>query len=298
MSPMAVAVGVVFSPGGKVYSFDPGDLELAWNEQGHLPDLARPRVRARRRGRTTQIADEARRTAEAGRPAGHGGRRPAQVQENRDEAKRAMRAFREPINKHERRSSRSPPSSSSTAPGSCFAYGAEGEVETRRMQEELAQPAAAPGRAARGRAAGAVAPLRRLRALRHAALLHPLPFPRAADRAQDGEGPGPAAVVSGRITGLCGRLRCCLAYEHPLYRSFRDRAPRVGGRVETPAGPGVVKVYEVLKDACVVALDDERKLEIADRRLPRARQGPALQALRATDGPLLHARQRGDGRSR
>ena len=28
---MATAVGVVFSPGGKVYSFDPGGLELAWN---------------------------------------------------------------------------------------------------------------------------------------------------------------------------------------------------------------------------------------------------------------------------
>ena len=28
---MATAVGVVFSPGGKVYSFDPNGLELAWN---------------------------------------------------------------------------------------------------------------------------------------------------------------------------------------------------------------------------------------------------------------------------
>ena len=56
-------------------------------------------------------------------------------------------------------------------------------------------------------------------------------------------------MSSGRITGLCGRLRCCLAYEHPMYRSFRDRAPRVGGRVQTPQGHGVVKSYEVLKVA-------------------------------------------------
>src|SRR4029453_18007359 len=33
-------------------------------------------------------------------------------------------------------------------------------------------------------------------------------------------------MSSGRITGLCGRLRCCLAFEHPTYKSFRDRAPR------------------------------------------------------------------------
>ena len=54
-------------------------------------------------------------------------------------------------------------------------------------------------------------------------------------------------MSSGRITGLCGRLRCCLAYEHPLYRSFRERAPRVGRRVETPHGTGVVTGYQVPK---------------------------------------------------
>ena len=66
----------------------------------------------------------------------------------------------------------------------------------------------------------------------------------------------------GRITGLCGRLRCCLAFEHPLYRSFRDRAPAVGRAVATPNGRGVVRSYEVLKDACVVELDGRTMVEI------------------------------------
>ena len=66
-------------------------------------------------------------------------------------------------------------------------------------------------------------------------------------------------MASGRITGLCGRLRCCLAFEHPVYKSFRDRAPRVGSRVQTPQGTGVVRAYEVTKDACVVLLDDGDK---------------------------------------
>ena len=47
-----------------------------------------------------------------------------------------------------------------------------------------------------------------------------------------------------------------------MYRSFRDRAPRVGSRVETPEGIGLVKSYEVLKDSCVVALESERVLEV------------------------------------
>jgi cell fate regulator YaaT (PSP1 superfamily) len=69
-------------------------------------------------------------------------------------------------------------------------------------------------------------------------------------------------MSSGRITGLCGRLRCCLAFEHPLYRSFRDRAPRVGSRVATPEGEGVVKAYEVLKDACVVQFEDDKRVAV------------------------------------
>ena len=63
-------------------------------------------------------------------------------------------------------------------------------------------------------------------------------------------------MSSGRITGLCGRLRCCLAFEHPVYKSFRDRAPRVGRRVETPRGAGVVTGYKVLEDACTVDLEE------------------------------------------
>ena len=55
----------------------------------------------------------------------------------------------------------------------------------------------------------------------------------------------------GRITGLCGRLRCCLAFEHPVYRSFRDRAPAVGRMVKTPQGRGIVRNYKVLDDKLV-----------------------------------------------
>jgi cell fate regulator YaaT (PSP1 superfamily) len=70
------------------------------------------------------------------------------------------------------------------------------------------------------------------------------------------------SMSSGRITGLCGRLRCCLAFEHPLYRSFRDRAPRVGRQVETPRGVGLVTGYNVLEDACSVDLPDGEAAEL------------------------------------
>ena len=67
----------------------------------------------------------------------------------------------------------------------------------------------------------------------------------------------------GRITGLCGRLRCCLAFEHPVYRSFRDRAPAVGRMVDTPSGRGVVRAYRVPQDALVVRVEGaERDVEV------------------------------------
>ncbi len=43
-----------------------------------------------------------------------------------------------------------------------------------------------------------------------------------------------------QIQGQCGRLKCCLAYERPLYEDFDRRAPAPGTAVDTPDGPGVV----------------------------------------------------------
>ena len=70
-------------------------------------------------------------------------------------------------------------------------------------------------------------------------------------------------MSSGRITGLCGRLRCCLAFEHPTYKSFRDRAPRVGRRVDTPQGGGVVTSYQVLDDTCTVEPEGGEAFDIS-----------------------------------
>jgi cell fate regulator YaaT (PSP1 superfamily) len=59
-----------------------------------------------------------------------------------------------------------------------------------------------------------------------------------------------------KISGACGRLMCCLKYEHPLYQKFAETAPAVGARVDTPDGPGRVVGHEVPKDAVTVRLDD------------------------------------------
>jgi hypothetical protein len=39
-----------------------------------------------------------------------------------------------------------------------------------------------------------------------------------------------------KISGLCGRLMCCLRYEYDAYKDFKQRAPKCGTPVETPTG--------------------------------------------------------------
>jgi hypothetical protein len=57
-----------------------------------------------------------------------------------------------------------------------------------------------------------------------------------------------------KISGACGRLMCCLKYEHPLYQEFNAKAPATGTAVETPAGDGVVVGHNVPSDTVVVRL--------------------------------------------
>src|SRR3954471_5539921 len=57
-----------------------------------------------------------------------------------------------------------------------------------------------------------------------------------------------------RISGACGRLLCCLKYEHPLYQEFKASAPRLGSTVETPEGEGRVVGHNVPSDSVVVRL--------------------------------------------
>ena len=57
-----------------------------------------------------------------------------------------------------------------------------------------------------------------------------------------------------RITGACGKLLCCLKYEHPLYAEFKETAPAVGETVDTPDGAGRVVAHDVLSDRLVVRL--------------------------------------------
>lgn len=49
------------------------------------------------------------------------------------------------------------------------------------------------------------------------------------------------------ISGLCGRLMCCLEYENPTYSENFKKMPKQGGTVKTPDGEGTVVSNNILK---------------------------------------------------
>ena len=248
-----VAVGVVFSSGGKVYSFDPAGLELAWNEK-----VICQTSRGQELGRVVEPNHEA---ARGGPPLKKVIRRATELddetaQENRREARRAMLVLRDAMQKQGIRFKAI--SAEIVFDGSrvVFAYESAEKLELGRLQDELAE------RLRRRVELRSVGPREGARLCGDVGLCgtklccrsfpsHEKPITLRMAKDQE------LSLSSGRITGLCGRLRCCLAYEHPAYRSFRDRAPRVGSRVETPRGSGLVTAYQVLEDTCTVQFEGD-----------------------------------------
>lgn len=64
----------------------------------------------------------------------------------------------------------------------------------------------------------------------------------------------------GKISGLCGRLMCCLAYENEYYADAYKKMPKIGSEVITPdEGKGTVINVNMLKMEVRVRIDDKEK---------------------------------------
>lgn len=68
-----------------------------------------------------------------------------------------------------------------------------------------------------------------------------------------------------KISGLCGRLMCCLQYEQYAYEEAHKRLPRVGKELETPEGVGIVTECNVLTERVKVRLpEDDGSFEVKE----------------------------------
>jgi cell fate regulator YaaT (PSP1 superfamily) len=66
-----------------------------------------------------------------------------------------------------------------------------------------------------------------------------------------------------KISGRCGRLKCCLRFEQDVYEDFQKDLPAPGSRVVTAKGPGKVLAQEILARKVLVEFEDGRRLPVA-----------------------------------
>ena len=66
-----------------------------------------------------------------------------------------------------------------------------------------------------------------------------------------------------KISGRCGRLKCCLRFEQDVYEEFVAELPPVGTRVVTGKGQGRVLAQEILARKLLVEFEDGRRLPVA-----------------------------------
>jgi cell fate regulator YaaT (PSP1 superfamily) len=66
-----------------------------------------------------------------------------------------------------------------------------------------------------------------------------------------------------KISGLCGRLMCCLSFEYETYKLLSKGLPREGEHVHTQQGKGKVISVNVFKRTAMVELEDGAQIEVS-----------------------------------
>jgi cell fate regulator YaaT (PSP1 superfamily) len=62
-----------------------------------------------------------------------------------------------------------------------------------------------------------------------------------------------------KISGLCGRLMCCLGFEYEAYADLKKDMPKCGKMAQTPEGRGKVIRQSALRGEVVVILENGKE---------------------------------------
>lgn len=81
-----------------------------------------------------------------------------------------------------------------------------------------------------------------------------------------------------KISGNCGRLLCCLRFEKDVYEKSLPQYPRVGEKVQTEKGEGVVEKVNIFKEYIVLRYEggDEEKITLTQLRKKKREQTKRL----------------------
>ncbi len=75
------------------------------------------------------------------------------------------------------------------------------------------------------------------------------------------------ALNTSKLSGMCGRLMCCLAYENNMYVETLSKMPKINSRVRTKDGEGVVVYNNILKETVSVKIEENDGININEYSL-------------------------------
>jgi hypothetical protein len=114
-----------------------------------------------------------------------------------------------------------------------------------------------------------------------------------------------ATLDPSKISGRCGRLKCCLRYEYDTYEEHRRELPPVGATVVTKQGTGRIIGQELLARKLMVAYegrqvitDEKDILTVVSTKSAKPAQpaGKSEEATESTDSPRRDSRPEGEHR--
>ncbi|HHV78601.1 MAG TPA: stage 0 sporulation family protein [Firmicutes bacterium] len=256
---MPVVVGVRFKPGGKTYYFDPADFSLMVGDQV-IVETARGTEFGQVVSAPTEVPEDqvVQPLKKVLRKATENDIR--QAEELRNKEQEAMAICAERIAAHGLDMNLVDVEYSFDGSKVIFYFTAEGRVDFRELVRDLASifktriELRQIGVRDEAKFLGGLGPCgREICCKKFLTEFRPVSIRMAKDQN--------LSLNPTKISGLCGRLMCCLRFECDHYENVKSQLPDVGTRVLTPEGVGKVVAHNVLKNTVSVELADKSIVE-------------------------------------
>jgi cell fate regulator YaaT (PSP1 superfamily) len=257
---MPKAVGISFRPGGKAYLYDPEGIPLVPGDEVVVPTARGVEfgvvVSPIKEASEAELQEPLKKVMRRATPADRGRRR-----ENARKKEEAYRTCRRLIQKHGLPMKLVDVDYGFDGSSVVFYFTAEGRVDFRELVKDLASELKARielrqvGVRDEAKMVGGLGPCGRdLCCSLFLSDFNPVSIKMAKE--QD------LPLNPSKISGICGRLMCCLKYEVEAYEEFNLKAPALGSRVELEVGEGTVAGYQVPLGLVVVEVEEGRKVEV------------------------------------
>jgi cell fate regulator YaaT (PSP1 superfamily) len=261
---MARVIGVRFRNAGKVYYFDPVDIELKQGEKV-IVETARG-IECGEVVNTVKEVDDSEIVAplkKVMRKATEEDIR--QVEENKSKARDAYNICLEKIQKHNLDMKLIDVEYTFDNNKILFYFTADGRVDFRELVKDLAAVFRTRielrqiGVRDEAKMMGGLGVCGRgLCCSSHLTEFHPVSIRMAKEQS--------LSLNPAKISGTCGRLMCCLKYEQEAYEDLLKRVPKVGALVQTDHGTGTVVYVSLLEEKVKVKLDNENEPDLRECR--------------------------------